>query len=609
MTTQPLLTFLSRQHPYDHLSVATREAIAARIETIELPADHDIYAAGDSLRGLYVVEHGAVIVCDEMGKELSHLGAGNSFGERGLMKQGRAVTSARTEEPSTLFLIPADLFGELMQDHDPVRRFFDRSEPNRDRPTTKAGELTTTRVADLMVANPQTCPMGTTLQEAAIRMRDARISSIFVTQNDDLKGLLTVRDMSNRAIADGLSGDTPVEAIMTSDLITLPSSAIGSDVLHLMMERHMGHLPVVDAGKLIGVVTQTDLTRFLASTSAGLMAEMRRAKDADDLAQITAHIPDLLVQLVGAGNRHEVVTRLITDVADGVTRRLLTLAQDRFGPAPVPFVWVACGSQGRQEQTGVSDQDNCLIVHDDATESHMAYFAQLAGFVCDGLNVAGYVYCPGDMMANNPRWCQRLSVWRGYFDDWISRPSKEAQMLASVMFDLRVIGGDEDLFLPLQAKILKRAAGNSIFTAHMASNAIGHVPPLGLIRGFATVRSGEHRNQIDMKHNGVVPIVDLGRMYALQGQVIAANTRARIEAAGTSGVISPSGSRDLLDAYDMIAQTRLENQAQQIKSGDKPDNYMAPANLSDFERSHLRDAFVVVKTMQSALMQGRGVMG
>ena len=104
----------------------------------------------------------------------------------------------------------------------------------------------------------------------------------------------------------------------------------------------------------------------------------------------------------------------------------------------------------------------------------------------------------------------------------------------------------------------------------------------------------------------MVPVVDLGRIYALQGQLSVVNTRARLEAAA-GGVLSSSGARDLLDAYDLIAETRLEHQAAQIKLGLKPDNYMAPADLSDFERSHLRDAFVVVKTMQSAVGHGKGM--
>ena len=164
----------------------------------------------------------------------------------------------------------------------------------------------------------------------------------------------------------------------------------------------------------------------------------------------------MLAALVASGQRHEAVTRQITDIADAVTRRLLVLAEAALGPAPGPWLWAACGSQGRQEQTGISDQDNCLILGPGMDPGH-PWFADLARFVCDGLNAAGYVYCPGDMMATNPRWRQPVEVWRGYFRGWIDRPSPEAQMLASVMFDLRAIAGEAALLGGLQAGTLAAA--------------------------------------------------------------------------------------------------------------------------------------------------------
>jgi CBS domain-containing protein len=341
-----------------------------------------------------------------------------------------------------------------------------------------------------------------------------------------------------------------------------------------------------------------------------MVRDIARARSATEMAEVTARLPQLLAQLVGAGNRHEVTTRLITDIADACTRRLLALAEAQLGTPPVAYLWLACGSQGRQEQTGVSDQDNCLIL-DDAYDAaaHGGYFEALARFVCDGLDTCGYFHCPGDMMATNPRWRQPLATWRSYFAGWIAAPDPEAQMLASVMFDLRPIGGASHLFDGLQTETLEAAGRNSIFVGHMVANSLKHTPPLGLFRGFATVRSGEHKNQLDLKMNGVVPVVDLGRLYALKGALREVNTRARLEAALSAGVISGTGGRDLIDAYDLIAATRLEHQAEEVRAGAAPDNYMPPSDLSDLERSHLRDAFVVIRTMQSAVGQGKGVLG
>lgn len=597
-----IIAFLETVHPYDGLPQDELARVAGSFSRREFAAGEEVYHAGEPLKGLYLVKRGAVEVLEPSGGVVSLLGPRNSFGERGLMRSGLAVTTARTTQPSVLLMLPVAEFRRLIADHAAFERFFQRGRGAEHR----EADLTSQKVERLMARDPITVPAGTTIRAAAERMRDRGVSSLGVIEDGRFAGLVTTRDMTGKVLAAGLSPDRPVAEVMTRDPISLPPDALGSDVLHIMLERRIGHLPVVEDGTLIGMVTQTDLTRFQAVSSAQFVRDAATADGVEDLARVTAQIPRLLLQLVGAHNAPEVVTRLITDIADTVTRRLLWLAERHLGPAPVPYLWLACGSQGRQEQTGVSDQDNCLILSDDVTEAQMPWFAALARFVSDGLDACGYVHCPGDMMATNPRWCQPLHVWRDYFAGWVATPDPTAQMLASVMFDLRPIGGDASLFRSLQEDTLEMAARNSIFVAHMISNSLKHAPPLGLLRGFATIRSGEHKHQIDLKHNGVVPVTDLGRVYALIGRLPAVNTRARLEAAAEAGVISPSGARDLLDAYDLIARTRLEHQARQVRAGRKPDNFLPPSDLSDFERSHLRDAFVVVRTMQSAVGQARG---
>lgn len=603
MTTEQsqIIRFLGAVHPYSSVPPEALDAIAPKIGAATYSKGDTVYTRGEQLPGIYLIYDGTVEVTDAYGNLVSHLAAGNSFGERGLMLDGTAATNAVCSDEAVLILIPADVFADLRRDYPAVTKFFARSSA---RPQTQAKDLTSLPVSELMTPAPERCIGTDTAQHAAQTMRDKRISALCVMDGDALTGILTVKDISTKLVADGLPADTAISALMTSDPLTLPTSAIGSDVLHMMVEKRISHVPVMEAGRLAGIVTQTDLTRFQALSSAELISGIARADTAEDMATATAQIPDLLVQLVASGRRHDIVTRLITDIADTVTRRLCALAEAQLGPAPVPYLWLACGSQGRQEQTGVSDQDNCLILDDAATEDDLAYFAKFARIVCDGLNTCGYVYCPGDMMAVNPQWCQPIRVWERYFTGWIDKPDPEAQMLASVMFDLRPISGEVSLFEGLQERTLAAAAKNSIFVRHMVSNSLSHSTPLGLLRGIATIRSGEHKNSIDMKHNGVVPIVDMGRVYALRGELAVANTRARIETAQAAGQISATGGADLLDAYDLIAELRLENQSRQIKAGDAPNNYLAPSGLSDFERSHLRDAFVVVKTMQSALTQG-----
>lgn len=599
-TSTDMSRFLATVHPYNVLTETELADVADSFEDVKVGAGAQIFEINKRLRGLYLIRDGAVEIHDAQGALVSQLGPTNSFGERGLMRDGLAATTATAAEGCHLLLLPANRLHHLIETHPAFRKFFDRGS----RDSHRELDLATSRVETLMTGPPIFCAPDTTIQQAAQLMKSRGISCLAVVDAGQLAGIVTTTDLAFRAVAERLDGDTPITRVMTPDPITLPPDALASDVLHMMHEHRFGHVPIADADGLKGMVTQTDMTRLQTVTSAHFVGDIAQATSIDQLAAITDKIPQLLLQLVGGGKQHQVVTRLITDIADAVTRRLLAMAEDTLGAPPVPYAWLACGSQGRREQTGVSDQDNCLLLDDTVTEADFPYFKKLAAFVCDALNACGYVYCPGDMMATNPRWCQPVRTWRGYFDKWIATPSPEAQMLASVMFDLRVIGGLAPLFTDLQAETLRKASANSIFVAHMVRNSLSHTPPLGLIGGLARIRSGTHRNRLDMKHSGVVPIVDLARIYALRGQLTAVNTRARLEDAARQKVLSATGANDLMDAYDLIAQARLEHQSRLVLSGKPPDNYLAPSDLSDFERSHLRNAFVVVKTLQSAIGHG-----
>ncbi|TRD15394.1 putative nucleotidyltransferase substrate binding domain-containing protein [Palleronia caenipelagi] len=614
MTTDPsaLIDVLCQTAPFDQIPSAERMDLAPLLIRVERAPGNTVFETGEDLQGLYLIEDGMVEVRTDEGDLISYRSQGEIMGERGLLRDGRALLSVIAVEPTQLIILPAERFHTLFRDVPAIAQWFARAVPARDTSDSSryATGLTALLVKDLMSRKVTTCPPGTSVTEAARLMRDNRISAVLVTEEKVLSGIITVHDLANKVLAEGLDGNRPVSSVMTPDPIAVSPSATGLDALMLLSERRINQLPVQTAkGRLRGIISKSDLIRQQASTASNMVSEIASADSAAEMHEIMQRLPELLAHLVAASAKPQAITRRITDLTDAITRRLLFLAEERIGPPPVPYVWAACGSQGRREQTGVSDQDNCLIIDDAMTPEDDAYFAELARLVSDGLNNTGFVYCPGDMMATNPRWRQPRRVWQRYFNDWIAQPDTEAQMLASVMFDLRPIKGAPDLFDDLHRSTLEMARKNSIFVAHMVSNSLKHAPPLTLFRSFALIRGGAHKNKIDLKMSGIVPIVDLGRIYALRGAIEEVNTRDRLQRAGEAGVISASGARDLLDAYDLIAEIRLRHQAARIAEGHAPDNYLAPDMLSELERNHLRDAFLVVKTMQSAAGQGRGVMG
>ena len=597
-----ILDSLSDRAPFDMLPPDLLADLAPRARRVTARAGEVLFRQGDQMDGFYLIESGLLDIETDAGDLISQRGPGDVLGERALLRDGRATLAVRVVKPASLLVIPPEDFQRLVADAPVFAEWF-RPAPATPANTGTRGAagLTALQVSDLMVRSPFSCHPDETVQAVAISMREKGISSLLVMEGATLKGIVTVHDLTNKVLAEGLGGDVLVSRIMTPDPITIAPDALGLDALMLLANHKFNHLPVARGRRVVGMLTRTDLIRQQATSASHIAADIVQCDSAQDMARIMERVPTLLAQLVSEGVRHQAITRRITSVTDAITRRLLVLAERELGPPPVPYLWLACGSQGRQEQTGVSDQDNCLILDDAVQPEHDSYFARLAQFVSDGLHTCGFVYCPGDMMATTPRWRQPRKVWREYFASWINEPDTEAQMLASVMFDLRPISGETALFANLQQEVLQKAKANSIFVSHMVSNSLKHTPPLSLFRGFALIRSGEHKNTIDLKHSGVVPVVDLARVYALQGAFEAVNTRERLEAAQDQGIISQAGASDLLDAYDMIAETRLRHQAEQVRKDQAPDNFLLPSQLSELERNHLRDAFMVIKTMQSAL--------
>ncbi len=607
--------------PFDLLKPDERARLIETVERLEVPSGSAVLEVGQLVEKFYLVVSGQIEVASATGKIFGRLARGETFGLHAMREGRRSSYRAKAIADCEIAAIPRKSYEIIMAAHPDFGAMIEAVGPERfgapasaqsaDRRGPPAGlDLMTMTTRDLMTRGPITVQPDTTILDAVRLMRERNISCLPVTKGDSLVGMMTDGDLRDRVLAESLPTDRPVREVMTPDPISLPTDALAFDALVTMMQREISHLPVTEDDRLVGILTHTNLVRAQSRSAVYMIGEINSTSDISRMAEIVRQIPDLLVSLVEAGATAHKIGHIITSIADATTIRLLRLAEDRFGPPPVPYLWLACGSQGRQEQTGISDQDNCMFLNDDYDEAaHGAYFTDLAKFVCDGLDKCGYFYCPGDMMAMTPKWRQPLHVWKGYFRSWIDTPQPMAQMLASVMFDLRPIYGKFVLFEDVQAETLKRARANSIFIAHMVSNSLKHQPPIGLFGQMTTTKTPDGRHAVDMKHAGVVPIVDIARVYALTAAISDVNTHRRLEAGRAASVLSEDGARSLLAAFEFIAMTRLRHQAKQIRAGKKPDNFLVPNEISPLERTQLKGSFQVVKTIQSSLANARQMGG
>ncbi|MCF8169459.1 MAG: DUF294 nucleotidyltransferase-like domain-containing protein [Rhodoferax sp.] len=464
--------------------------------------------------------------------------------------------------------------------------------------------LLTSPIRTLVKRAPITVQPTDSIQTTAQLMRELRVSSVLVAQGDRLLGVVTDRDLRNRVVAHGLGFDKPVFDITTLAPLTVESSSPAFEAMLLMARHNIHHVPVMDGQTIVGMVTATDLTEQHSTSAVYLAGDIYKQTTVDGLRMISGRVGQLQQRLAATGASAYSIGHIVTAITDALTTRLIQLAEQQLGMAPVDYLWMAAGSQARNEQTAKSDQDNWLLLDDLYDEAvHGEYFKTFAKMVCDGLAECGYIHCPGEMMAMTDTWRQPLRVWSEYFRKWVTQPKPKALMLTCVFFDMRAIHGNTVLLENLHHRVYEQTKGNSLFLAHMVSNALKNRPPLGLFGQITLSKDAKHRNTIDLKHSAIVPIVDLARNYALAAGVTIANTHDRLDGSAQTNEISEQSARDLRDALEFLCKLRISHQARQIAAGQKPDNFLALGELSNFERSHLKEAFNVVQKLQSVLQQ------
>jgi CBS domain-containing protein len=606
-----VLPVLTRHRVWNQLDPATLAALAPRWQLETADVGTPLLPQGRLHSRTGLILSGAVDLHDPDLDMAVHLQPGEMFGFGATPAQHLTTWQATAAADCSIAWLAPDTVSALCRDHSALAYFFP-SLHGAGQGATAAHvpdsgvhlNLLGTPVRSLIKREPITLPPETSIRAAAEMMSELRVSSVLLVEQDHLFGLVTDRDLRNRVVAQGLDIARPVSDIATLAPLTMQAQSPAFEALLLMARHNIHHMPVMDGARIAGMITATDLAEQHSTSPVYLAGDVYKQTSVQGLARTSAKVRPLQQHLAAADASAYSTGHIVTTITDAITTRLIHLAEAELGPPPVDYVWVAAGSQARSEQTARSDQDNCMVLDDRYDEAlHGAYFRAFTRFVCDGLDACGYVYCPGEMMAMTDKWRQPRARWAQYFHQWVDKPEPMALMLTCVFFDLRAIHGKVELLDSLRHEVLQRTKGNSLFLAHMVGNALKHRPPLGLFGTISRIRGGENAGTIDLKHSGIVPIVDLARVYALAGGVAAVNTHDRLEQVAQAGEVSQQSARDLRDALEFLSKLRIDHQARQMAQGQAPDNFLALEELSNFERSHLKEAFSVVQTLQGVLGQ------
>jgi CBS domain-containing protein len=617
--------FLGSHPPFDGLAPDELARVAAVTETEVSARGKTIFSQGAGpVTNLWVVRTGSVEIIHD-GRILDLLGPGELFGHASMISGLPTGFEARAGEDTVCYRVPADVMRPLLARPE-VLRFVARSivaGPRVSAPAEDQGEL---RAAMLIRTPPLLCRGDEPIREAAKRMTAEGASAILVRTGrssdpgdrlaGDQLGIVTDSDLRSRVVAAGLSPDAPVSAIMTEPAYTVPADRLGGEVLLDMLERDVHHIPVLSpAGEILGVVDDADLVAAQARKPFLLRRAIELAASPAELAAVSAGLTPMIIALHDARAAAEQVAAVRSVVLDALTRRLVELAVRDAGAPPAPFAWFALGSLARREVVPSSDVDSALAWQQDEPGVR-EYVARVARVVDEGLRACGIQPDAHGASASNPQFARSLASWRAAVRSLSQDPTQQqALILVSVITDSRPVWSSGGGWA---AGGLWEARGrpDPDLLRLLARFALSFRPPTGFLRDFVVEHSGERRGQLDIKHGGLIPIVDLARWAAMAAGVAVASsdssassasvgssalTLERLRAAEAAGTLESSQARTLTEAFGFIFSLRLDHQVEQLRRGEVPDDFIDPKTLNPLARSYLREAFRAVASVQSGL--------
>jgi len=614
---QDIITFVSAHEPFDSLPVEEISALCGQVEVSYYQAQSQILKHGASIDALYMIRSGSVEVFRRTGELYNRLESGDVFGQLGILLNGHVRYPVRALEDTLIYRIPSEKFFALCDLFDEFGDYFEVNEHSTLQQVVQSedseNDMATVRVRDIIQSEPAYLSADATVRECAQQMTEQSVSSVVIFDrvstdldgNDSASyplGIITDRDFRVRVLAEGLSFDTPLRDVMSTDLITIVHDAYVYEAKLMMLRHNVHHLPLMRHDKVAGIVALTDIVQYESQSSLLLVRGILVQETIEGLAEQSAQVASVMVRMQHEGASSHMIGSAMSAIGRTFKQRLLQLAEEKLGAPPVPYCFLALGSMAREEQLLVTDQDNALILSIDYDETlHGDYFKQLADFVCDGLDACGYSYCDGGIMASNPRWRMTLKDWKQQFSEWIEKPNPQALLNASIFFDLEGVDGKVAWAEQLTRFIVGKAKNNPAFLAALSRNAMNRTPPLGFFKDFVLEKDGRQRYSLNLKRRGTAPLVDVIRVHALAEGSLSQNSFDRLEDLAKSSLLPEGKQAELSDALEYLSMIRIRQQVAALEAGEYADNTVEPETLSSKERRGLKEAFQVLSSAQKFL--------
>jgi CBS domain-containing protein len=582
--------FLRGTPPFDQLPVELFAAASRSLEATFHPAGSRLATKGaDPLQHVYVIRKGAVRL-ERDGETIQLLEEGEMFGVLSLISK-QATVDVVVESDLLAYRMPRTVVEGLMKDAGFAGHFAERL-ADRFKHTLDRSQVATFQadlsipIGQLVRRKPMIVPTTMSVSEAARLVRKENISSLLV--DTDPLSIITERDFSHLVVAAELPPSTPIGQICKRAVRRVAAETPIYEAWALLIDEGVSHLAIQQGTELIGVVSANALFRSTAQGPVAVLRRVERMVRSDQLPGYSQRVTEMASALLSGGLDAMVVAGFVARLNDALVHRILRWAEAEIGKAPCSYAWIVAGSEGRTEQTLLTDQDNALLYAEES-EGNAAYFQRLSERANEDLLSAGFPECPGGYMAK--KWNAPIAAFCAKFDHWVNERAMEGVRDAAVWTDFRKVSGELDVGL-LQESVA-RAGRDSFFLSTLAHTALESKPPNSLL-----LRLRGESSEVNIKAHGITPVVHLARCYALEVGSDRRPTLERLDAAVRAGLMGKDARAHVGEAFQFLNGLRLRLQLRRLAAGLQPSNSVKLSDLSPIERARLKDSFSAVADWQ-----------
>jgi len=455
-------------------------------------------------------------------------------------------------------------------------------------------------LGDLPQRPPVSLPTHATVREALQTMHQRRIGSVLLHEpSGALAGILTRHDALDRIALAGVSLDQAVARVMSQPVHCLDAQDSGHDAAFVMLQKGIRHVPVLQNGRPVSIVSERDLFALQRLSVRDLASDIEQCVEPADFQRVAADIRSQARQLMAQGVQARHLTALVSHLNDRLTQRLVEVHRQRAALPADGFCWVALGSEGRNEQTLATDQDNALIFDSTDPEQDRPRWMAFASQVNQALDACGFPLCQGGVMAGHPACCLARQEWEQRFDRWIDAGGPQELLRAAIFFDLRALSGRSEWVEALRQRVLGRTRTSPRFIRQMTHSHLEHPVALNWHGGVEGRRDGPHL-WFDLKLQGTALLVEGARIVALAHGIAATNTRERLKEAGLLMGTPAAEYEGWITAFDFLQMHRMALQTALDANPEHP-NRIDLRTLDAVNQRVLQAALRSIRTLRQRL--------